>query len=173
MTFLAPPHVLTERLELRLFTFADHDPFARVSADSEVMRFIGTGEPHGPDVAWRVMAGFLGHWHLLGYGQWAITLRGNGAFIGRVGFFDPYGWPGFELGWLLGREHWGYGYAREAATAALRVARDDLKKERIISLIRVQNVPSIKLALALGAQHEGSIDFMGSQAEIYVHAAAR
>lgn len=170
MPFLAPERVLTDRLELRQFTLADHPEFARISADPQVMRYIGTGEPHGPDLAWRAIAGFLGHWQLLGYGQWAITLRDTGALIGRAGFFDPYGWPGFELGWLLAREYWGRGYASEAAAAALRIAHDDLRRQRVISLIRAQNAASIKLAKSLGAAHEKTIDFFGGEAEVYVHA---
>jgi RimJ/RimL family protein N-acetyltransferase len=169
MPFLAPESIVTDRLELRQFTLADHAQFARISADPQVMQYIGTGEIHGADMAWRAIAGFLGHWQLLGYGQWAVTLRDSGLLIGRVGFFDPHGWPGFELGWLLAREHWGRGYAREAASVALRVARRELRKERVISLIRAQNEPSIKLALALGAQHESTIDFLSGQAEVYVH----
>ena len=170
MPLLVPESVVTERLELRQFTLDDHPAFARMSADAEVMRYSGTGEPHTPDLAWRAIAGFLGHWQLLGYGQWAVALRGTGELIGRVGFFEPHGWPGFELGWLLAREHWGRGYAREAASVALRIAREELRKPRVISLIRAQNAPSIKLALALGAQRESTIAFLGGQAEVYVHA---
>jgi RimJ/RimL family protein N-acetyltransferase len=167
--FLAPQRVQTPRLELRLFTLADHEAYARICADADVMRYIGTGVPHTPESAWRAMAGFLGHWQLLGYGLWAVTLRRSGQLIGHAGFIDVPGWPGFELGWLLGRESWGQGYAREAAHAALRIAHGDLKKDRVISLIRPANAPSIKLALALGAQREGSTELLGSPADVYVH----
>jgi RimJ/RimL family protein N-acetyltransferase len=167
MAFLAPERILTPRLELRLFRLGDHEAYSRMCADPQVMRYIGTGEPHGPDITWRSIAGFLGHWDLLGYGQWAVVRRDDGALLGRCGFFDPYGWPGFELGYLFGKEHWGRGYAREAARAALDVAVGTLKKERVISLIRPQNAASIKLAQALGACLEETIDFMGGPAEVY------
>ena len=164
----APARVRTERLELRLFTPADHAPYARFCADPEVMRFIGTGQASTPETTWRSMAGMLGHWALKGYGIWAVALR-DGPLVGHAGFIDLPGWPGFELAWLLGREHWGQGYAREAATAARDVAFGTLRRERVISLIRPQNAPSIKLAQALGAQREGSLALLGSAAELYVH----
>jgi RimJ/RimL family protein N-acetyltransferase len=167
MPFLAPERLLTPRLELRQFRLDDHEAYSRMCADPQVMRYIGTGEPHGPDLSWRAIAGFLGHWDLLGYGQWAVARRDDGVLLGRCGFFDPYGWPGFELGYLFAREHWGRGYAREAARAALDVATGVLKKERVISLIRPQNEPSVKLAQALGARLEGTIDFMGAPAQVY------
>ena len=170
--FLAPERFTTDRLELRQFTSADHAGYARIMADPEVTRYIGTGQPYTPDIAWRSMAGMLGHWQLLGYGIWAVALREGGRLVGHCGYIDSHGWPGFELAWLLGREHWGRGYAREAAGAALAIAQRELRKERIISLIRPQNAPSIRLAQALGAKREGSIELMGSEAELYVHQAA-
>src|SRR3569623_2485419 len=130
----APHHLLTPRLELRQFRIEDLEPYARMCADPDVMRYIGTGEPHGMDITWRSIAGMLGHWDLLGYGQWAVVRRSDGTFLGRTGFFDPYGWPGFELGYLFGKEFWGQGYARAASHAALRVAFDDLKLTRVFCL---------------------------------------
>jgi len=164
----APGRLLTERLELRPFTLEDHAEYARICSDEEVMRYIGAGKANTPDITWRSMAGMLGHWQLLGYGIWAVTLRGGGI-IGHAGFIDVPGWPGFELAWLLGRGHWGKGYAREAARAALQVAHDTLQRERVISLIRPQNAPSIRLAQALGAQRTGTVEMMGSEAELFVH----
>jgi RimJ/RimL family protein N-acetyltransferase len=164
----APARLLTPRLELRLFAPADHEPYARICADPQVMRYVGAGQPNTPEITWRSMAAMLGHWALKGHGIWAVQLR-DGPLIGHAGFIDVPGWPGFELAWLLGREHWGHGYAREAATAAREVAFGTLRRERVISLIRPQNEPSIRLAKALGAQQEGEVELMGSAAQVYVH----
>ena len=167
-TYLVPRQVLTERLALRPFTLADHADYARITADPDVMRYVGMGKPNTPDLAWRSMSAMLGHWELLGYGLWALALR-DGPLLGHVGYIDVPGWPGFELGWLLGREHWGQGYAFEAASAALRIAREELRRDRVISLIRPENAPSIRLAHKLGAAKEGVVDLMGSPAELFVH----
>nr|WP_231402590.1 GNAT family N-acetyltransferase [Caenimonas aquaedulcis] len=153
---------------LRPFVLADHARYARFSADPEVMRYMGTGVVSTPEMAWRSMSALLGHWEMLGYGIWAIDLPGTGV-IGHAGYIDVPGWPGFELGWMLGREYWGQGYAREAAATALEIAYATLKRDRVISLIRPPNAASIKLALALGAVGEGSTDLLGSPAEVYVH----
>jgi RimJ/RimL family protein N-acetyltransferase len=61
----------------------------------------------------------LGHWQLRGYDSWALEERATGAFVGRCGFHRPEGWPGIEIGWVLRRETWGLGLAREAAQTAL------------------------------------------------------
>ena len=165
----APRRVLTPRLELRPFTLADHADYARFSADPEVMQYMGVGKPNTPDMTWRSMAGMLGHWELLGYGIWALALRDGGPLVGHVGFIDVPGWPGFELAYMLGREHWGQGYAQEGAAAALRVAYGDLRRDRVISLIRPANAASRKLAERLGAKHEGATELLGSDADVFVH----
>ena len=167
----APPILSTARLKLRQFRGADWDAYAAMCADPEVMRHIGAGGPLSRDDAWRSMAGMLGHWTLRGYGMWAVEERDTGRLVGRAGFIDPPGWPGFELGWLLGREHWGRGYAREAAQAALFVAFRILGRVSAISLIRPANERSIRLAEALGAiQGEPLDDFMGGPVQVWRHA---
>jgi RimJ/RimL family protein N-acetyltransferase len=169
-TYLAPRHVKTERLLLRPFAPTDHERYARITADPEVMRYMGAGAPNTPDMAWRMLASGLGHWEMLGYGLWAVELPGAGI-IGHAGFLNPQGWPGFELGYMLGRDYWGRGYAREATTKALEIAWGTLKRERVISLIRPLNAPSIKLVKSLGASYERTTDLMGGPAEVYVHRA--
>jgi RimJ/RimL family protein N-acetyltransferase len=161
------PTLETERLVMRAFRESDLDEYAAMSADAEVMRFIGTGATQTRSEAWRSMAYFIGHWELRGFGMWAVERKGSGELVGRVGFIEPEGWPGFELGWLLARPHWGHGYAREAAREALRYARDKLGRDRLISLIRPGNARSIKLATTLGAVLREEIDFMNGRALVY------
>ena len=69
--------------------------------------------------AWRNMAMVLGHWQLRGFGLWAVEEQERGVLAGRVGCWQPEGWPGLEIGWTLRRSFWGMGYATEAARAAL------------------------------------------------------
>jgi RimJ/RimL family protein N-acetyltransferase len=161
----------TDRLRLRFFGPADHEPYAAMCADAEVMRYIGTGVALSAADAWRSMAGILGHWHLLGYGMFALELKGTGAFAGRAGFINPPGWPGFELGWGLAREHWGKGLAVEAAKACLDYAFGPLRRDRVISLIRPENQRSIRVAERLGQRLTGEVELLGSRALRYEIAA--
>jgi len=161
----------TERLHLRMFRERDLDAYAAICADAEVMQHIGAGGPVGRDVAWRQMALFLGEWTLHGHGMWAVERRADGRLIGRVGFLEPEGWPGCELGWLLARDAWGQGYAHEAARAAIACGREQLDLGELISLIRPDNRRSIALAERLGARLGSQMEFMGGQTLLYRHAA--
>jgi RimJ/RimL family protein N-acetyltransferase len=157
----------TPRLRLRKFRPSDLGAYAQMSADPDVMRHIGSGVTLNRNESWRSLAAMLGHWQLLGYGMWAIEIRASGAFAGRAGFLDPPGWPGFELGWLLGREHWGQGYASEAARAALGYAFETLERDRVISLIRPGNERSVRVAERIGARLAGETEMMGAKALVY------
>lgn len=156
----------TPRLKLRRFRGEDLDAYAEMCADPEVMRYLGTGVTLTRPEAWRSMATILGHWKLLGYGMWAVEEVG-GRFVGRVGFLDPPGWPGFELGWVLARPHWGKGYAIEAARAAMDYAFGPLGRERFISVIRPGNQRSVRVAERLGSRLSGEVELLGSTALVY------
>lgn len=163
-----PGLLQTDRLHLRMFREDDLDAYAAMCADPEVMRYLGDGKTLTRGEAWRQMALILGHWQLRGYGLWAVEERATGALLGRVGFFEPEGWPGFELAWMLRRESWGRGYATEAAGRALAHAFTDLGRERVISLIRPGNHASVRVAERLGERLEGATTLFGQEALVYV-----
>lgn len=157
----------TDRLLLRQFRNADLDAYAAMCADAEVMRFLGTGVTLNRPESWRSMAGILGHWELLGYGMFAVELKSSGELLGRAGFLDPPGWPGFEVGWVLARAHWGRGYAFEAAEACRDLAFGPLARDRVISLIRPDNQRSVRVAQKLGATLREQIEILGGPALVY------
>lgn len=157
----------TDRLILRMFRDDDLDDYAEMCGDAEVMRFIGDGRPLSRSEAWRNMAMIVGHWHLRGYGIWAVEERESGKLIGRLGFFNPDGWPGFEIGWLLGREYWGKGYATEGARTALEFGFRVLNRDHVISLIRPENKASIRVAERLGERLEGTSKLWGKEVLVY------
>ena len=157
----------TPRLTLRQFVESDLDALAAMYADAETMRFLGAGGTANRQETWRAIASMLGHWLLRGYGMWAVEERASGAVVGRVGFIDPEGWPGFELGWMIDRSRWGRGYAPEAAAVALRFAREVLRKERVISLIRPANAASIRVAEKIGLRRDGSLQLFEQEALVY------
>ena len=161
------PELETKRLRLRAFRNEDLDAYAAMCADPEVMRYLGTGVTLSRDDAWRSMASFLGHWVLRGYGMWALEEKETGTLVGRTGFLNPEGWPGFELGWTLGRTYWGRGFATEAALVALDFAFRDLDQPRVISLIRPGNTPSIRVAERLGEVRAGEIELLGGPCYVY------
>ncbi len=156
----------TERLLLRMWRESDFEPYAKMCADPEVMRYLG-GNIFDRAQAWRHMAFLVGHWHLLGYGNWAVEEKTTGDFAGRIGFTNPEGWPAFEIGWTLGRQFWGKGYATEGGRRALKYAFEEFDKDHVISLIHPDNHRSIRVAERLGEKLEGETELLGIHVLIY------
>jgi RimJ/RimL family protein N-acetyltransferase len=146
---------------------SDFDAYAEMCADPEIMRYIGDGQPLARPMAWRNLAMMVGHWVLRGYGPWVAEERSSGVFVGRIGFWNPDGWPGFELGWMLRRPFWGRGYATEGARIALQFAFAQLKQPHVISVIHPENAASIRVAQRLGERLLGPTEIMGKLVTVY------
>ncbi|MGB3314419.1 MAG: GNAT family N-acetyltransferase [Albidovulum sp.] len=115
----------TERLILRGMVKADFPVFAAIWQEPDVVRFIGN-KPRPLAESWNVFLKVAGNWAIEGFGQWAITRRADGAFLGQTGFFTGMRGIGDdfdaapEAGWVLTASAHGRGYGREAVTAAHR-----------------------------------------------------
>ncbi len=150
-----------------MFRQEDFDEYATIFSNPEITRYLGDGEPLSRVAAWRSLAVIVGHWQLRGYGMWAVEERQSGILIGRIGFWNPEGWPGFEIGWTLKPSYWGRGYATEGAKAVLNYGFSELGKEHIISLIHPENIRSMQVAKRLGEELEGKTTVFGKEALIY------
>jgi RimJ/RimL family protein N-acetyltransferase len=157
----------TDRLLLRMWRVEDFESYAKICADPEVMRYLVDGRPLSRAEAWRQVAFLAGHWQLRGYGHWAVEEKASERLIGRIGFLNPEGWPGFELGWTLARECWGKGYATEGARRALEYAFTAMGREHVMSLIHPENRASIRVAERLGETLEGRTELFGQAVLIY------
>jgi RimJ/RimL family protein N-acetyltransferase len=135
---------------MRAFAESDLEAYARMTGDAESMRYIGDGKPLSRNDAWRSLSYLLGHWEMRGFGLWAAEEKESGALVGRIGLYQPEGWPGLEVGWLVDRERWGEGFATEGGRAALQWAFERLRPERVLSLIVPPNTASIRVAEKLG-----------------------
>ena len=98
MMFLVPESIETARLHLRMFTEGDWEPLCQVFRDKECVRYTTT-IPLTDWQTWRVMASYLGHWHLRGYGPYAVVDKQSGRMFGPVGIWYPGDWPEPEIKW--------------------------------------------------------------------------
>lgn len=143
-------HIDTERLILRPPVAEDFDAYARQMADQRSARFIGGVQPRA--LAWRGFMTLAGAWAMQGFAMFSVIEKTTGRWIGRLGPWQPEGWPGTEVGWSLLPEAWGRGYATEGAAAAMDYAFDELGWDDVIHSIDPANVASQRVAQRLGSR---------------------
>lgn len=147
------PELMTARLQLRPPDATDFDAWSALMADPESARYIGGVQPRA--AAWRGFLTMVGSWQIQGFGMFSVIERDSGRWVGRIGPWQPEGWPGTEVGWGLLSTFQGRGYAHEAAIACIDWAFDTLGWSEVIHCIDPANLPSQKLALRLGASNRG------------------
>jgi RimJ/RimL family protein N-acetyltransferase len=158
----------TARLLLRAPHADDAPAYHEIWSDPETTRFVGGTKTR--EEAEAMIERTTCHWEWYGLGLFTLERKDDARVLGRAGLllWDPLRWVnGFrerledpvetEIGWTLGREHWGRGYATEAATACRDWALGELGLERLISLIARPNTASIRVAEKIGESFEADV----------------
>jgi ribosomal-protein-alanine N-acetyltransferase len=171
----------TERLILRLPRPNDVEELAAIYAEPETMRFVG-GTVEAADVQ-GIVERIPARWEQDGFGQLLAERREDGRVVGRFGIFtwETLTWHltrdlslshEVELGWLLGQEFQGQGYATEASLALREWTLRELAPPRLISLVNVHNSASTALARRLGCVSDGRVETAHfGLSEIWTHPA--
>ncbi|BCL16259.1 GNAT family N-acetyltransferase [Micromonospora sagamiensis] len=156
----------TERLLVRPWTRepADLDALYDMYSRPEVVRWFGGGIL--PLTAPEQAVELLRRWELRGsrdgwYDIWAVELRGTGQVVGTTmikqlpGPDDPVLTDDIEVGWHLHPDHWGHGYATEAARALIDREFAHTPTETIHAVVHPGNEPSKAVARRLGMSYVG------------------
>ncbi|MGP3966838.1 GNAT family N-acetyltransferase [Streptomyces sp. 6N223] len=167
----------TERLRLRMWRDADLDPLAAMDGDPEVMRYIRDGSTRTREQAAGALTRERERWRERGYGLFAVEVRETGEFAGWVGLaipeFLPEVLPAVEIGWRLRREHWGRGYATEAAREVLAFGFGEVGLKELISIVHVRNQASLRVTTKLGMRPKHRTTVPGSGQSVQVMAITR
>jgi RimJ/RimL family protein N-acetyltransferase len=151
----------TERLLLRRWLPSDRSAFAALNADARVMAHLPAvlTRDESDAVAERIEWHFDRH----GFGLWALEIPGTVPFAGFVGLsvprFDAHFTPCVEIGWRLAAEHWGRGYATEAARATLAFAFGEAGLVEVVSFTVPENLRSRRVMERIGMARNPADDF--------------
>ena len=163
----------TERLLLRKPRPEDAAGLLEAFADPEAMRYIGDGSTTDLAGAEQAVERWRARWESWGIGMFVVERKEDARVLGRVGFlrWDPETWEiggsATEIGWGLAREHWGQGYAPEAALALRDWAFDERGLTRLISLIQHGNLASVCVAEKIGESLERDVEVRGMPTWLY------
>ena len=150
----------TERLLLRRWEGRDRAPFAAINADPEVRAYFPAVLSRAESDA--QVARMEEMWAEDGFSLGVAERKADGAFLGMVGIarvgFVPFE-SMVEVGWRLGRAHWGKGYASEAARAWLAHGFEAIGLEEIIAFTALGNLRSQAVMRRIGMRHDPARDF--------------
>ncbi len=149
------------RVCLRRWRDEDREAFAVMNSDARVMEFFRSrlSRVESDAMVDRIQKHFSEH----DFGLWAIEVPGVAPFIGFAGlawarFSAPFT-PSVEVGWRLAFEHWGHGYATEAARLALGYGFGTLALSDVVSFTSATNHRSRAVMERLGMRRDPAEDF--------------
>ena len=149
--------ISTDRLVIREITLSDLDELYELYDESVTQYVENLYERHEEEEFTKAyinnMYGFYG------YGLWLVCEKDSGKIVGRAGLShrEVDGEVRVELGYLIGGQYRGRGYAYEACKAILTFAKK-IGKKNIIICTRSDNLPSLNLAYKLGFKKIAMID---------------
>jgi len=151
MPLIAPNPIESPRLWVRLITESDLPALMEVNGDDAVTKFL-------PYATWQSLtdaqAWFKRMSDLQATGstlQFVVTTKATGKAIGTCLLFrfEEITAP-VELGYVLGRAHWGHGYMGEALAALINWAFDHMSLRILEATVDPRNISSTRLLLRLG-----------------------
>ena len=89
--------------------------------------------------------------------RFAITLGDSGELLGAIGLEITAAHERAEIGYWIGKPHWGKGYCTEAAIAVLQHGFDSLGLERIFATHYRKNPASGRVMQKAGMKYEGRL----------------
>lgn len=157
----------TARLRLRRFTLDDADALEAVLGDLVAMQYYPAPYDRAGIEDW--IRRNLARYADSGFGLWAMLPKHSDELIGDCGCYvrEIDGNFEFEMGWHVRRDLWGRGYATEAAQSCLEQAFSSLGAERVIALVRPENLSSCRVAEKIGMKCERVIFWRGYDHRIY------
>ncbi|MCR5672658.1 MAG: GNAT family N-acetyltransferase [Lachnospiraceae bacterium] len=157
----------TPRLVIREQTVDDVNELYGLYADKEIVKY--TEDLYeDPDDEKEYMRQYIDNqYRFFEYGIWAVTLKDQGTLIGRAGISLREGYDIPEIGYVIGKDYQGRGYAKEALEAILKYAADELEMNRFIAFTKEKNVPSVKLLKSLGFTHRRDELIKGGRHSMY------
>ncbi|QDV48167.1 GNAT family N-acetyltransferase [Gimesia fumaroli] len=150
----------TSRLILRKWRESDLDPFAKLNADPEVMRYMPATLSYEQSA--QMVERIKTHFDEYGFGLWAVELKQDAQFAGFIGLsvpqFTAYFTPCIEIGWRLAVPFWNQGYASEGAQAALEFGFTECCLNEVVSFTVPANKASRRVMEKIGMTYIDNFD---------------
>lgn len=150
------PIIATPRLVLRWIYEDDVDSLYEIFSDPQVMRYWSTVPLPNREAAAELQREIARSNESEKMFKWGLALRESNAVIGTTTLFNLNLDNGrAEIGYAMGRAHWGKGYMNEALKTLVQHAFEVMELRRLEADVDPRNTASIRTLERLGFQREG------------------
>jgi ribosomal-protein-alanine N-acetyltransferase len=152
--------ITTDRLVLRSARDSDLGPLHDiVFSVPDVMSQAFAGKPLTKSESTSFFAAFFDH-DGNGKQPGVLTLKNTGTIIGFAGLLECaiLGQKDYEIGFVLGRDYWGKGYASEIGLAQIEYGLEHLGCRRLLAMVAPKNKPSISVLHKIGMAHHSTVE---------------
>lgn len=158
----------TERLILREINLNDTSFIFELMNSKGWLEFIGDRGIHTQeDAKDYIVNSYLKSYQDNGYGSYLLVTKNDQTILGICGLFNRAQLEDVDIGFALLPEHFGKGYAFEAASAILKYAVNDLQISKIKAITTFENKSSQKLLEKIGLHFEKPILFDTEELMLY------
>jgi RimJ/RimL family protein N-acetyltransferase len=157
----------TERLSLRYLQESDAAFILALLNQPAFLRFVGDkGVRTIEDGVNYIRSGPISSYTQNGFGLFLVELKEGAVAIGTCGILKKPTLTHHDIGYAFLPQHWGHGYAHEAAAATLEHARDACTIDQVCAVVDPENHASIKLLRKLGMQASGRVQLPPDDKEL-------
>ena len=165
------PELETARLSLRRFVFDDAPFVVELLNQPSFIRNIGDRGVRTVDDARRYLHdGPMAMYEKYGFGLWRASRRTDDVFVGMCGLLKRDILPDVDVGYAFLPEHWGQGYAFEAAEATVALGARKFGLRRIIGVVSDHNAASIRVLEKVGMRFERMHAMRPDEPEVRLYA---
>ncbi|WP_446050747.1 GNAT family N-acetyltransferase [Zobellia laminariae] len=160
----------TERLELRPTSEKDADFIYKLFNTPDWIEYIGDRNIHSITEARNyIKAKMMPQFKRLGFGNYTVIRKSDGAKIGSCGLYDREGLTNIDIGFAFLSEYGKQGYAYEAAFKLRDMAFQQFNLDKLIAITRKENLSSQKLLKKLGLNQTDTVILPGETVELALY----
>lgn len=159
--------IKTERLNLRPLTMDDLEAIHQIWTDAGVRKFLWDNEVISAEETASVIEKSLKYFHCKGFGLFAVLPVNEERIIGFCGYWFFHEPPQLELLYGIHTDHWGKGFAPEAAHAMLTYGFEKLGFQDVLASTDAANVASVRVMEKLGFSFTNRKDSNGLDTMFY------
>lgn len=157
----------TDRLIVRWLSTRDAEFILQLLNEPSWLRFIGDkGVRNLEDARSYILSGPVEMYHRMGFGLYLVELKTERIPVGICGLIKRDSLEDVDIGFAFLPEHWGKGYAYEAAAAVIEHGIRTLGLKRIVAITSLDNDSSIRLLEKLGLRFERILKLSDDSEEV-------